>query len=176
MTTLIDQIEQLYADKGCGQYGEAISQLQHALQCAEMARQAEASNEMIAAALLHDIGHLLEDSDSEYGNADADRIGARFLQPHFSKQVSEPIRLHAQAKRYLCSVEAHYVASLSAASRYSLKLQGGLMEQDEVEDFRAEPFFPLAIKLRRWVEESKQAGLAAGCFSDYRVALERALL
>ncbi|WP_036230612.1 HD domain-containing protein [Marinobacterium jannaschii] len=176
MTTIIDQIEQLYADKGCGQYGEAISQLQHALQCAELARQAQASDEMVAAALLHDIGHLLEDSDSEFGNVDADRIGARFLAPYFSKQVCEPIRLHARAKRYLCSVEEHYFATLSAASRYSLKLQGGLLEQDEIEDFRAEPFFPLAIKLRRWVEESKQPGLDAGCFSDYRAALQQAML
>jgi len=176
MTTIIDQIEQLYVEKGCGQYGEAISQLQHALQCAEMARQAEASDEMISAALLHDIGHLLEDSESEFGNSDADQIGARFLLPHFSKQVCEPIRLHAQAKRYLCTVEEHYLATLSVASRYSLQLQGGLMEQDEVEDFRAEPFFPLAIKLRRWVEESKQPGLASGSFAEFRPVLDQALL
>lgn len=169
-------IERLYADMGQNTYGEGITQTEHGVQCAELARRAGESPALITAALLHDIGHLLEEVSAEHGNFRHDRVGAAYLLPLFGSEVAEPVRLHAQAKRYLCTVEEGYLARLSEASVYSLKHQGGLMDEDEVLQFRRESHFEEALKLRRWDDEGKDAELASLPFGRYGEYMQAALL
>ncbi len=169
-------IEQLYADMGQNTYGEGITQTEHGVQCAELARRAGENPALITAALLHDIGHLLEEVSAEHGNFRHDKVGAEYLLPLFGPEVAEPVRLHAQAKRYLCTVEEGYLACLSEASVYSLKHQGGLMSEEEVARFQQESHFEAALKLRRWDDEGKDAELASLPFSRYGEFMQAALI
>jgi len=175
MQDIIRQIEQIYADMGHNQYGEGISQTEHGVQCARLAKDSGESSEMVVAALLHDIGHLVEEISPEHGNFKHDHSGADFLAPYFPVAVTEPIRLHAQAKRYLCTVENGYFETLSEASVYSLKHQGGLMSEQEVTDFRAQPFYQEAVLLRRWDDEGKDTELSATPFAEFLPDLKTAL-
>ncbi|MCV6610991.1 MAG: HD domain-containing protein [Amphritea sp.] len=175
MAEILKQIEEIYSSMGHNQYGEGITQTEHGVQCARLAQEEGERSDMVVAALLHDIGHLVEEISSEHGNFKHDKVGAEYLAPYFPPGVTEPIRLHAQAKRYLCTVESGYIDSLSEASKYSLEHQGGLMSEDEVTAFRAEPFYQQAIKLRRWDDEGKDPELTATPFSDFKEDLESAL-
>ena len=159
MALTIEQISALYRVQGAVQYGsEAVSQLQHALQCAHLAERAGSSPELIAAALLHDLGHFLglrsanktpdEDDLHQY-------VAIPFLRGVFSPAVIEPIRLHVEAKRYLCCVEKHYLSSLSAASRYSLMVQGGAFSNAQAAAFIVRPHAVEAVELRRWDDLAK---------------------
>lgn len=174
--SILAEIEQLYADMGQNTYGEGITQTEHGVQCAELACRAGESPALITAALLHDIGHLLEEVSAEHGNFRHDKVGADYLLPLFGAEVAEPVRLHAQAKRYLCTVEEGYFESLSAASVHSLKHQGGLMTEAEVEQFRQQPQFEAAIKLRRWDDAGKDPELASLPFERYREYMQVSLL
>ena len=154
--TLIQMIEK----KGADLYGgEAVTQKQHALQCAQLAENEGAPPALILAALLHDIGHLAEDNFDGAMEHDKDRLheelGERFLKSWFGPDVTEPVRLHVTAKRYLCAVEQTYYDSLSPASKHSLMLQGGPMSDGEVTDFERNPFFKEAVRLRRWDDRGK---------------------
>lgn len=175
MAEILKQIEAIYDSMGHNQYGEGITQTEHGVQCARLAQEDGERSDMVVAALLHDIGHLIEEISPEHGNFKHDKVGAEFLAPYFPPGVTEPIRLHAQAKRYLCTVEAGYIDGLSEASRYSLVHQGGLMSELEVTAFRAEPFYQQAIKLRRWDDEGKDPALAAAPFADFLADLQDAL-
>lgn len=173
---ILNKISALYVSQGDKHYGEGITQTQHAVQCARLAVLEGESAEMVVAALLHDIGHLLAEESLEHGNFKHDKIGSDYLADFFPSQVTEPIRLHAQAKRYLCTVEAGYQQGLSAASLHSLKHQGGLMTEEEVRRFEAEPCFTQAIKLRRWDDTGKDTALAAIPFADFKSYLAAARL
>ncbi|GAA0697334.1 HD domain-containing protein [Marinobacterium maritimum] len=173
---VLASIEQLYADMGQNTYGEGITQTEHGVQCAELARRAGENPALITAALLHDIGHLLEQVSAEHGNFRHDQVGAEYLLPLFGPEVAEPVRLHAQAKRYLCTVEEGYLACLSEASVFSLKHQGGMMTDAEVASFRQEPHFEAALKLRRWDDEGKDPELASLPFSRYGEFMQAALI
>lgn len=174
--SILAEIEQLYADMGRNTYGEGITQTEHGVQCAELACRAGESPALVTAALLHDIGHLLEEISTEHGNFRHDKVGADYLLPLFGAEVAEPVRLHAQAKRYLCTVEEGYFESLSVASVHSLKHQGGLMTEAEVEQFRQQPQFEAAIKLRRWDDAGKDPELASLPFERYREYMQASLL
>jgi 2-amino-1-hydroxyethylphosphonate dioxygenase (glycine-forming) len=139
-----------------GQYfGESVTQLEHALQCADLARASGADNEMILAALLHDIGHLIAVGD-ETGSPDHDRIGATFLKElRFSERVTELVSGHVQAKRYLAWMEPSYQKQLSSASKHTLAQQGGPMSSEEARDFEQDRLFAEKIKLRHWDELAK---------------------
>jgi len=123
--------------------GERVTQLEHALQCALFARESKASPSLIAAALLHDVGHMLLGGEREAMAAGIDqeheKSGADHLAQWFGAEVSEPVRLHVAAKRYLCTADADYFARLSPVSVRSLELQGGPMSQDEAARFAAGP-------------------------------------
>lgn len=155
-------IHAAFAKRGNDHYGEGVSQLEHALQCAAFAERDGASNALVVAALLHDIGHLLHDLPEDVADQGIDTqhesIGSSWLSQHFGPEVSEPVRLHVAAKRYLAATEAGYFALLSDASKLSLKLQGGPMSPNEVQAFRAERYFADAVRLRRWDEEGKIVG------------------
>lgn len=176
----IDQIVDLYRTAGAERYGvEAINQERHAMQCALLAQEAGASDELVAAALLHDLGHLLTDtlSESAAGKDDLHEYRALpFLRGEYPDEVLEPIRLHVAAKRYLCATEPDYFEGLSAASRQSLMLQGGPFTADEAAAFIAQPHATAAVALRRWDDHAKSQTRATPGWSHWRVVLERASL
>src|SRR5262245_34458318 len=135
----IEEIRRLLEAGRTEAYGERVSQLEHALQSATLAERAHADAGLVAAALLHDVGHLLHrDADGALrSNRDDahERIGVRYLARWFGPRVCEPIALHVLAKRFLCAREAGYDARLSTASRRTLQLQGGPLTADEAARF-----------------------------------------
>jgi phosphonate degradation associated HDIG domain protein len=153
----------LYQRRGPATYGEGVTQNEHALQAAWLAERSGATPALVVAALLHDIGHLLHDLPEDIAEQGVDTqheaLGSAWLSQHFGPEVSEPVRLHVAAKRYLCGVEPAYFAALSEASKLSLRLQGGVMSGKEAEAFSALPFAHDAVQVRRWDDEAKQYGL-----------------
>ena len=141
-------------------YGEAASQLDHIVQCGHLAVEAGEDDALIVAALLHDIGQFIDDAGNaaERLNIDArhEDLGADFLGQWFGPEVTEPVRLHVAAKRYLCAVDPAYEPALSDASKLSLALQGGAMDEAERAAFEANPWFEQAVRLRRYDDTGKR--------------------
>ena len=169
MALSFDDIEHLLSTRGFHQYGrEAVSQLEHALQCAQLAEQAGETPATIAAALLHDLGHLLAPASNTAGHDDLHQyVALPFLRSLLPDAVLEPIRLHVDAKRYLCAVEPGYWETLSPASQHSLVLQGGPMTAPDAECFACQPFAKEAIRLRRYDDHAKVPGLATPPLAHY---------
>ncbi|MCA9134464.1 MAG: HD domain-containing protein [Planctomycetales bacterium] len=154
----------LFAERGDSEYGgEPVTQLEHALQCARLAERERASPALIVASLLHDVGHLLHElpvDAPEQGIDDHhENSGYRYLEKHFSAAVTEPVRLHVAAKRYLCTMDSDYTAQLSPPSLVSLELQGGKMSEAELSEFRTSPYWQDALRLRRWDDLAKEVDL-----------------
>jgi phosphonate degradation associated HDIG domain protein len=172
-------VDVLGSEAGAAHYGEGVSQREHALQTAWLAEQAGAPAVLIAAALLHDIGHLLhglpEDIASQGIDGHHEDVGAAWLERHFLPAAVAPVRLHVAAKRYLVATEPDYGATLSPASTRSLALQGGPMDAEECRAFRALPGAADAVALRRWDDAAKQVGLATPPLSRWRPHLCAAL-
>ncbi|WP_028456647.1 phosphonate degradation HD-domain oxygenase [Chitinilyticum litopenaei] len=179
--TCLDELEALFAGAGGQLYGgEAISQLEHALQAALAAESEGATPELIVAALLHDVGHLITgqgDDDVENGSNDHhEAIGAVALAALFSEDVCQPIALHVAAKRFLCATEPGYIKRLSPASLASLKLQGGIMDSLEAARFAARRHAADAVRLRRWDEVAKVPGLATPPLAHYLGIAQRVMV
>ena len=158
-TSLIE-IESLFEKWGQQCYSENISQTAHAVQCAQLAEEADASSALILAALLHDVGHLvdLEDSSGKEEHVidtKHEATAVHVLASLFPPAVTAPIALHVDGKRWLCAREDGYFESLSPASVASLALQGGPMSDAEADRFMAMPQFEEAIALRRWDDIGK---------------------
>lgn len=172
----VDEILALFQQRGAQVYGENVSTSEHCLQAAYFAQRAAAPPALIAAALLHDVGHLIEDVPSDIADwvADAhhEEVGGRWLAQRFAPEVSEPVRLHVPAKRYLLATDAGYIAKLSPASIFTLKLQGGPMAAHEVAKFEAERFYKDAVRVRQWDDQGKVAGLKTPGLGDYRTLIE----
>lgn len=164
MALTLNDISHLLLTRGKEQYGgEAISQLEHALQCAHLAELAGETPQTVVAALLHDIGHLLAPvGDAAGGSASRDDlhqyVALPFLRGLLPSAVLEPVRLHVDAKRYLCAMESSYWDTLSPASKHSLELQGGAYSAEEAAQFASQPFAHEAIRLRRYDDSAKVAG------------------
>jgi phosphonate degradation associated HDIG domain protein len=159
----MNRIETLFHSWGDIQYsGEGVSQLEHALQTAMLALEAEASTELITAALLHDIGHLLNkkgETPSAHGIDDQHQFfAAHFLKEIFPASVCSPIRLHVDAKRALCALDHAYYEKLSEDSKRSLTLQGGIFNDSQLDTFLNTPYSKEAIELRRWDDLAKISG------------------
>lgn len=175
----LDEVLQLVDRWAAHNYDEQVSQLDHALQCAALATADGADDALVAAALLHDVGHLLELAarDGLYEPAEADRgheqLGATYLAGVFGPEVTEPIALHVAAKRYRCAVDPTYAAALSPASAASLELQGGPASDEEVAAFEHRPGFADALRLRGWDDRGKVDGLEVRPLEHYRSALEQ---
>jgi phosphonate degradation associated HDIG domain protein len=174
----LQRIEALFRSLGQRAYsGEPVSQLEHALQSAMFAQADGAAEPLVAAALLHDIGHLVNDcgdTPSERGIDDRHQFhGARFLRPVFGRDVLEPIRLHVQAKRYLCAVRPGYQDALSPDSQRSLALQGGPLDAGSAEAFSQSPFAGDAVRLRLWDDAAKVAGLETPTLASFLPLLAR---
>lgn len=160
----VEDVLQLFQSRGDSQYGgECVSQLEHALQAAALAEQENAPAELIAAALLHDVGHLLhqlpDDAPDQGVDDHHEASGDRYLRSLFPPAVTEPVRLHVPAKRYLCGKDPSYAESLSEPSRVSLRLQGGAMTAEEQNAFEQNPHAEAAVRLRRWDDLAKASGL-----------------
>lgn len=171
-------IDALFAALGARAYsGEPVTQLEHALQCARLAQAEGASEPLVAAALLHDIGHLVNDcgdTPTAQGIDDLHQFhGARWLRALFGREVTEPVRLHVAAKRWLCATRPGYLEALSADSQRSLALQGGPFDTAEAEAFSQTPFAADAVRLRLWDDAAKVAGLPTPTLADYRPLLAR---
>lgn len=176
--SIVDEIIELFARRGDDVYlGEPVSQLEHALQTAFQAEQGGASDTLIAAALLHDIGHLLHKLPEDIADRGVDgrheQVGAMWLARYFPRAVTEPIRLHVSAKRYLCAMDDEYQRRLSAASIRSLALQGGPMNDEEVLEFEASPYAREGARLRRWDDLAKVVGSKAPGLPQYQSLLEK---
>ncbi len=174
-----EEILAIYAAHGAGAYfGERVSMTEHALQTAYFAQQADAPESLVVAALLHDIGHLLAQVPDDIADWTADAhheaIGARWLAQRFAPGICEPVRLHVAAKRYLCATDARYFAKLSPASVHTLKLQGGPMSVPEVARFESERYFTEAVRVRRWDDEGKVAGLKTPQLAAYTTLIASA--
>ncbi|BBC71970.1 phosphohydrolase [Altererythrobacter sp. B11] len=177
---MIDSIFALFRRFGEEHYGENASQLQHALQCAQLAREHGCADSLVAAALLHDVGQFLNDAGNAAVKLNRDArheiTGAAFLARGFPREVTEPVRLHVDAKRYLCTVQRDYEAGLSEASLLSYRLQGGRMSEEELAAFRNEDFFEEALLLRRFDDSGKRPDWAVPGLESYRDLLQSLLL
>ncbi|HUL56879.1 MAG TPA: HD domain-containing protein, partial [Usitatibacter sp.] len=172
MSLKLADIERLFRDHGHIAYsGEGVTQLEHALQCAMLAEGEKATAELVTAALLHDLGHLLNlqgETPTRRGIDDQHQYFAiPFIRALFPPAVVEAIRLHVDAKRALCALEPDYYEALSEDSRRSLTLQGGIFSRQETEAFMAKPFAENALRVRRWDDRAKVAGATTPPIGHY---------
>lgn len=176
----METITNLFARSGQdAYYGEPVTQLEHALQCAQLAEKAGADDETVAAAFLHDIGHLLPVESAAgymdgYGTVDHEKLGADYLREQgFSEKVAQLIEHHVNAKRYLVFKKPDYLARLSKASLRTLAFQGGPMTPEEAAAFETNPYFREILQVRGWDEQAKIPGLATPGMSYYIAMSER---
>lgn len=173
----VDEVLDLLSTFGTNRYDEAVSQLDHALQCATLAVESGATDDLVAAALLHDVGHLLalaggasfRDGVDDHHEA----TGAAWLAPLFPPTVTGPIAAHVRAKRHLAAVDPGYLDALSVASTRSLAIQGGPLSLVEADAFATNPVSADAVALRRWDDLAKVDGLPVAPLGDYADLLER---
>jgi phosphonate degradation associated HDIG domain protein len=177
---IIDQIIDLFQQRGDAAYhGEAVSQTEHALQSAALAERQGAPANLVVAALLHDLGHLLDGQEEDLAERGVDgqheAAAHAWLSKFFGPEVTEPIRLHVEAKRYLCAKNPAYLQGLSAASRLSLEVQGGPMTPIERAQFEINPHYRDALRLRYWDDTAKVPNLEVPNLDHYRNRLEAAV-
>ncbi len=181
MALTLTDIEKLFDQRGHEQYtGEPVTQLQHALQSGFLGEQAGASDELITAAFLHDLGHMLHDlgeTPSIHGVDDVHQYRVLpFLRGLFPDSVINAIQRHVDAKRYLCAIRPEYHDSLSDDSKRSLKLQGGIFSKEEAAAFIAEAGAKDAVQLRLWDDLAKQPDLQTPGLSHYMQIARRCAL
>lgn len=174
----VEDLFALFEARGGDHYGEDVTQLEHALQCAALARRDGATDELIIAALFHDIGHFIASPNDEHldlaEHDDAhEALGARVLAPILGPIVARAVALHVTAKRWRCTIEPSYHDQLSAASQATLKAQGGLLNSEQCRRFEAHPGFESALALRSWDDEGKMPGLDVGKLRDYERTARR---
>jgi gamma-butyrobetaine dioxygenase len=170
VTAIVDEIFDLFARFGSGRYGENLSLGEHMLQSAMLAQSLGASDALVVAALLHDIGYFLhrgEDADEEH-DFEHEALGAAWLSRVFGEEVTRPIALHVQAKRYLCAVDRDYYAQLSDMSRRTLSLQGGVMREREACAFERDPAFESTLLLRRCDDRGKDTSARTPSLEEFR--------
>lgn len=175
---IVTFIAGIFERRGAEDYlGEAVTMAEHMLQGAALAEREGASEDLVAAALLHDIGHFT----SEFGTMSLgdtrdnyhEESGAEVLAPFFPAVIVACVRLHVPAKRYLCATDKGYFNRLSEASKHTLSLQGGPMSADEVAAFEENPFYREAVRVRIWDDEGKKPSVKTPAFKDYMPLLQR---
>lgn len=177
-SNIVEFIADIFERRGAESYlGEAVTMSEHMLQGAVLAERDGAPEELVAAALLHDIGHYT----SEFGTMSLgderdnyhEEAGAAVLAPYFPAVITECVRLHVPAKRYLCATDKAYYGRLSEASKHTLSLQGGPMNAEEVRDFESNAYHREAVRVRIWDDEGKKPGMETPPFRHYVPLLER---
>ncbi|GAA0395397.1 HD domain-containing protein [Cocleimonas flava] len=166
----ISELQAFYTPDNQNKYNEALSQLQHAVQVAKLAEQNFATDAQIAACLLHDIGHLIFDTDLTLEDRDDvhEVHGAIILSQFFGPEVFQPVRYHVEAKRYLCTIDSHYYNDLSPTSKQSLKLQGGRYQNtQQIKAFENKPYFKEAVQLSRFDDCGKTSENSNADFDHY---------
>ncbi len=175
---IVDFIVDIFDRRGADSYlGEAVTMSQHMLQAARLAEEAGAGDTMIAAALLHDIGHYTnefpEDALERGIDNRHDKAGAAVLSLFFPDIVTSCVRHHVQAKRYLCATDPDYFGQLTPASVHSLELQGGPMDENEVEEFGRIPHLDAIIQIRKWDDGGKIMDKPTPPIAHYTPVLQR---
>jgi len=175
-----DDLIEMLTSKGSAMYGnEAVTQLAHALQCAWLAEKSGETAATITACLFHDIGHMVLEDDAEAAEDGIDLrhedVGADHLAKWFGPDVTQPVRLHVDAKRYLCATEPTYFSTLSPASVTSLEVQGGPFGTRAAEHFAAQPFVREAIRLRRWDDHAKDPRVETPTVAHFRPYIDASL-
>jgi [1-hydroxy-2-(trimethylamino)ethyl]phosphonate dioxygenase len=176
--TVFEEVAKLFSAGAGSEYlGEPVTITEHMLQAAFLARSEGAAGNLIIAALLHDIGHLLVSDPllAQESNIDAhhDEVGATWLSERFPESVSEPVRLHVDAKRYLVATDPSYAGMLSPASLHTLKLQGGNFTTEEITEFLSNPWAISAVSVRRWDDRAKISGSVVPDLNSYRDEFEK---
>ena len=175
---IVEFLVDIFDRRGADSYlGEAVTMSQHMLQAALLAEEAGAGDDLVAAALLHDIGHYTnefpEDALEKGIDNRHDDAGAAILAPFFPPLVTGCVRHHVEAKRYLCATDPTYLDQLTAASVRTLHLQGGPMDEREVAEFRKIPYLDAVIQVRKWDDGGKVAGKPTPPITDYVPLLQR---
>jgi len=182
LTPVIDEILLTFRRKGQERYAqEDVTQMEHALQTAALAQSQHAAPTLVCAALLHDLGHMLNETQMPQQFKDDlhdhhEEKGYQFLRNHFGDAVAEPVRLHVAAKRYLCTTEPNYELQLSTTSLKSYQDQGGRMTPEEQRLFEQNPYYRESLDLRRWDDEAKVNGKLVPTLATYLPLLEGCLL
>jgi phosphonate degradation associated HDIG domain protein len=179
MALSIAGIRGLFEARGGRRYdGEPVTVLEHSLQTAALAERDGAAPALVAASLLHDLGHLLNDKGENPTARGVDDLHQYFALPFlrgaFPDAVLEPIRLHVDAKRFLCRERPEYHDTLSLDSRRSLELQGGIYSRADADAFIARPFAADAVRLRLWDDLAKVEGASTPDLAHYEAILRRA--
>ncbi len=182
ISQIVDEIFSLFENYGHEQYfGEPVTQLQHACQAAEFANTEGYDDEVVIAALLHDIGHLCVEADehnsmADLGIKDHELEGANYLRQHgFSEKICQLIGAHVAAKRYLTATDSSYYNNLSEASKKTLEFQGGMMSPNEVHAFETNPLHRLFIRMRIWDEMAKDPTISLPDLSIYKKLVHKHL-
>ncbi len=157
---------------GAEPYGEEVSQLSHMLQTASLATRDGAPAALVAAALLHDVGHFASQPVADAPIAH-EALGVEMLRPLFGPEVWRPVGLHVAAKRYLCATSHGYLDRLSAASRRSLVEQGGPFTVPQAERFIATPYAKDAVRLRLYDDAAKATDSDPPPLLSYAELLQR---
>ena len=182
MNSVIETILKTFKEGGNQKYGvEAVTQLEHALQSASLAEAENVPSHLIAAALLHDIGHILDGKElpkDDLANLNDlhEEIGYHWLLKYFGPEVASPVKLHVEAKRYLCTIDEHYTQKLSPTSLKSFHDQGGKMSKEEQSNFEQNLFFEAAVQLRTWDDTAKEANKSTPPIEHFVPYLEESLL
>ncbi len=182
--SMADRLLEAMRDSAARRYGgEAVSELEHALQCADLAREEGADGELQLACLLHDVGRYAVDQSLVADKKDPEApvrgarghgdVGADLIAPWVPDRVTWCVRMHAHAKRYLCAIESTYHDALSSGSKRTLVMQGGVMTRDEAGRFGAEPWAKDAVALRRWDDRAKVVGQRTRSLDDWAPLLRR---
>lgn len=179
--TVVEQITELFLRRGGRRWTDAVlTECDHALQAAALAAEDSAPHSLVVAALFHDVGRIIanpvDDLAGLFSDDNHEAVGARWLATLFGPDVSEPVRLHVTAKRYLCAVHPGYLETLSSASMTELVCQGGPLRQDRVRAFEAERYFASAISLRRYDDGANVPGRDVPPLEHYIPRIESMLL
>jgi gamma-butyrobetaine dioxygenase len=174
--TAADEFIALMSERGGAAYfGEPVSQQEHALQAAWLAREAGARPALVAAALLHDVGHLLHGGPEDIADHGVDALhelaGYEWVRARFGDEIAAPVRHHVAAKRYLCLREPGYYERLSPASKQSLALQGGIFSEEQAREFESRDGWQDAVLVRKWDDAAKVPGLDVPALESYRELL-----
>ena len=176
---IIDQIISKYLNNKSLYIGEKVTMSEHMIQTAMLAEKTNCSSNLVCSSLLHDYGHFILENPDHLVTKEKDGrhedVGYEFLEKYFIKDVLGPIKYHVKAKRYLAREEKYY-SLLSEASKISLKLQGGIMNNEEAEEFESNKFFENSIKLRKFDEIAKESGLKIKSINEYKNLLTSKLI